>query len=129
MSTPPRQSGFTLIEVLVAFAVFALSIGAIYEVFADASRQSARTSVRNRNLLTAQSMLSAQRVRPAPWDAHRMGQTEDGESWEITVVPVEAGTDENSRWKAYEIAVRVGPREEGSGAVVLRSIELAASVP
>ncbi len=129
MKPLPRQSGFTLIEVLVAFAVFALSIGAIYEVFADVSRGSARTSARTRNLLAAQSILSEQRARPLPWDARRTGQNADAQSWEITIVPLDAGTDENSRWKAYEVAVRVASRDGASRAVVLRSIELAASVP
>ncbi len=124
-----RHRGFTLIEVLVAFAIFAMSIGALYELFRDASARSTMTRQQDRSLLVAQSIIAEQRARPMPWERLRAGRTDEGDVWEVTVEPFEADTDARSRWKAYEVSVRVSSQEQSRRAIVLRSIELAASGP
>jgi general secretion pathway protein I len=123
-----QQRGFTLIEVVVAFAVFTLVIGAIYEAFAGAARRGSQARERELHLLTAQSVLSELRTRAAPWPAEESGESaSSGEQWKVSVVPFDAGTDENSPWKAYEVTVLVGSARSRARETALKSIELARS--
>jgi len=120
-----RQRGFTLIEVVVAFAIFAMSVGALYEVFSAATRRSIQARDHELLELAAQSLLSELRVQPVPWPVDRTGTTSSGEQWRMTVAPFDAGADERSPWRAYEVTVYVSsprvPRREAA----LKSIELA----
>ena len=123
-----RQRGFTLIEVVVAFAVFALSVGAIYEAFAGATRRGMQARDRELHLLTAQSVLAELRTRAAPWPTEENGNSSSsGQQWQIRVARFDAHTDENSAWKAYEVTVVVGSARSRSRDVTLKSIELARS--
>lgn len=54
-----RQAGFTLIEILVAFTVAALLLGAIYEIFSSGMRAAALGQRMSEALLLAQSSLDA----------------------------------------------------------------------
>jgi general secretion pathway protein I len=120
------QRGFTLIEVLVAFAIFTLTVGAIYEAFAGANRRGAQARERELHLLTAQSLLAELRTRAPPWPSEEKGgDAASGEEWQIEVVPFDAHTDPESVWKAYEVSVTVGSPQSRSAAVVLKSVELA----
>ncbi len=123
-----RSCGFTLIEVLVAFAIFALTVGALFELFAGAARRGAQAQQIELDWLTAQSLLSELRVRAAPWDPESGGRTLAGRSWQIGVTPFDAGADPASAWKAYQVTVRVS-HDGGRGQVEISSIELARSNP
>jgi general secretion pathway protein I len=120
-----RQRGFTLIEVLVAFAIFAMTIGAIFGVLSDAARRGTQARERELRSLTAQSVLSELRARPAPWPVEERGRSQKGEAWELQVAPFDAASDERSAWRAYEVTVRVGLVPNDPARVTLRSIELA----
>lgn len=123
-----HQRGFTLIEVLVAFAIFALTIGAIYEAFAGATRRGVQARERELHVLTAQSLLADVRTRTPPWPSEENGSdAATGEQWQIKVAPFDAHTDADSAWKAYEVSVTVGSARSRSGDVVLKSVELARS--
>lgn len=131
MSTRVRslQQGFTLIEVAVAFAIFALSIGAFYEIFSGAMRRSAQARERELALLQAQSLLSQLRARPAPWESHESGASPAGLIWQIDAIPFYAGTEERSPWRAYDVTVRVRKHASMERGIVLKSIELATESP
>jgi general secretion pathway protein I len=129
MSRPPlanvrRQSGFTLLEVVVAFAIFALSVGALYESFAGSLRRTLKAEVEERAWLSAQSLLTEIRVRPAPWPAEEEGVTGTGLDWKRSTSPYPSGTDPRSEWQAYQVVIEVHPHLKRSGTVVLHSIEL-----
>jgi general secretion pathway protein I len=126
-----RSRGFTLIEVMVAFAIFALSIGAIFEVFAGATRRAERARENEHLWLSAQSLLSEFRARPAPWPAEEEGPHDDASgdvAWRVTVTPFDADTNPDYPWKAYLVTVRVGSQSSHRD-VTLRSIELARAAP
>lgn len=55
----PAQSGFTLIEILVAFAVATLLLGALYQIFATGLRSSVAAENLSGAVLLAQSALDA----------------------------------------------------------------------
>ena len=124
-ATAAGQRGFTLIEVVVAFAIFALSASALYEALAGASSRSARAQEQELQWLVAQSVLAKLRAEATPWAAEQSGTSPSGSRWHATVEPFDAGTDPESPWKAFEVAVSVeGPRQS-SRAVALHSLELA----
>ena len=126
-----RSRGFTLIEVMVAFAIFALSLGAIFEVFAGATRRAERARESEELLLTAESVLAQLRTRAAPWPEHEEGP-ENGTPasivWHLAVEPFEAGANPDFPWKAYLVSVRVG-FASGHREVTLNSVELARVAP
>jgi general secretion pathway protein I len=123
------QRGFTLIEVVVAFAIFTLAVGAIYESFAGAVRRSARAGARDRELLVAQSLLSQLRTSPAPWKAEESGRLEGGWRWRMEIAPLDAASNERSPWRAFAVTVHVLDERDGASEVSLRSVELAAVLP
>jgi general secretion pathway protein I len=94
MTSLRRARGFTLIEVVVAFAILALSLGALYESFGGALRRSAA------------------------------GRDADlGIEWRIEAKPYPAELSEQSPWSAKAVMVEVTWKERHPG-VVLQSVEL-----
>jgi general secretion pathway protein I len=119
-----REQGFTLIEVIVAFAIFALSIGAIFEIFHQAVRTSERVRERNLAWLTAQSLLSELRIQDAPWPYEQRGVSGQVRWW-IDVQPYPMEIAKSSPWNAYQVEVHVVPLHASAPAVELDSVELA----
>ena len=124
-----QQDGFTLIEVVVAFAIFALAMGAIYESFAGAVRRSAQSDMRDQELMVAQSLLSKLRTSPVPWKAEDTGSLEGGWRWRTEVAPFEAAASERSPWRTFAVAVHVANEKNPGSEAVLRSVELARTEP
>jgi general secretion pathway protein I len=72
-SVPERQGGFTLIEVLVAFTVAALTLGALSQAFSTGIGAAARATAEKEALLIAQSSLEGlvgEAVRPTDKTDH-----------------------------------------------------------
>lgn len=126
--TRDAARGFTLIEVVIALAAFALCAAAIYEALAGAMRRSAQARDRELAGLIAQSVLDAQRVQPFPWRSARSGRSA-GFDWHLTLAPHEAPVAEDSAWRAYVLSIRVQRSGSTGRAVTLESIELARSAP
>jgi len=120
-----NQRGFTLIEVVVAFAIFALSVGALYEITRDAMRRTGKADERARAWLTAESELAALRVRVTPWPPEESGVTPDGLEWRVQTSEHEFDTHRDGPWHAFDVAVRVKPKGSSGAEVLLRSVELA----
>lgn len=124
-----RQNGFTLIEVTVALAIFALCVGALYEEFADALNRSDSARDREQGLLIAQSLLAQLRASPGPWAASSSGHSGDGWIWHEDVAPFRSGAEVRSAWQAFAVTVVVQRDGLDTRAVTLRSIELARTTP
>ncbi len=122
-----RQRGFTLIEVLIAFAIFALSVGALFELFSGATRRVRQAESSEMVWLTAQSLLSERRVRPTPWPEEEAGER-SGIHWRILTQPYDAGTNPASVWKAFLVRVEVADGASRRTAE-LQSVEMARIVP
>jgi prepilin-type N-terminal cleavage/methylation domain-containing protein len=87
------QRGFALIEILVAFLVLALGLGAISTGVVVAMRSDARTQVSRTALRVAQSRLEAAGIAEALAPGYREGLIANKFRWRQTVTEVRASTD------------------------------------
>ena len=87
------QRGFALIEILVAFLVLALGLGAISTGVVVAMRSDARTQANRTALRVAQSRLEAAGISEALAPGYREGLIANKFRWRQTVTEVRAATD------------------------------------
>jgi len=119
-----RQRGFTLIEVVVAFAILALSLGALYESFGGSLRRATAASKRELAALRAESLLAEFRGSAGLAPQPRSGQDADGNEWRITSKPYPAELAERSAWVAEAVTVEVSWGKSAGRAVKFETIEL-----
>ncbi len=105
------SAGFTLIEVLVAFAIATLMLGALYEVFSTGLRSSASAEHYANAVLFAESGLDALTGTPIA-----LGETTDRfgiyrRTTNIRPRPDLGPADDQTALVPYEIEVRVAWRE------------------
>ena len=82
------QRGFTLIEVIVAFAVLALALGIVLGTLSNASRQVRWSDDAGRAALHAQSLLDDTGIAQALVPGRTEGTFEDGRyRWTLEVAP------------------------------------------
>jgi general secretion pathway protein I len=85
---PHSQRGFTLIEVIVAFAVLALALAIVLGTLSNAARQVRWSDQAGRAALHAQSLLDDIGVMEALAPGHREGAFEEGRyRWALEVAP------------------------------------------
>lgn len=120
-------AGFTLIEVLVALAVVAASLGAIAMVAGTSLRGTRALERRVALLQTARAVETGIPSR----DLIRIGRTEGeiaGHRWQMDVQPMTlAGLSENAPWTPFDIRIRV--RGPGGEMVALETVRLVRSRP
>jgi len=98
---PGRSRGFTLLEVLVAFVIFALSFAVVLEIIAGSMRSTMRAKDYSEAALLAQSLMEGVGTE-VPLEAGAFqGETEDGIVWVIEITDFE-GLNEDAR--ARELA-------------------------
>jgi general secretion pathway protein I len=117
-----KQRGFTLIEVAVAFAVFALCIGALYESFSGSMRRSSQLRQANASLMLAQSLLAEYRLRSCPCEPTQAGES-GGLAWRVDVIPYDAGADPKAQWRAFRVTVQVSSKPMLQSVEMLRVVE------
>jgi len=118
------QSGFTLIEVVVAFAILALALGALYPSISESLQRGSRSGARELAQLKAASLLALYRGSDGLLPDQRSGTDEaTGMPWKITVKPYAAETDPSASYETMAVtaAVQWG---RGERRVELQSIEL-----
>ena len=117
--------GFTLIEVVVAFAILALSLGALYEIFGGALRRSGSARQQELAALRAESLLAEFRGSGGLLPQPRSGRDEQiGMVWRVEAKPYPAELAERSAWVTESVEVEVRWGESDARRVVLRSVEL-----
>jgi general secretion pathway protein I len=101
------QRGYSLLEVIVAFAVLALALTLLLGSLSGASRQIKQADLRSRAVLHAQSLLAVTGVVEPLQDGERSGEWEDGRyRWQLQVAPYQ-----EPRTDALPVADTVaGPR-------------------
>jgi general secretion pathway protein I len=61
-----KQQGFSLIEVLVAFSIFALSLGVIFQIYSTGARSTVLSDDYTRAMIIAQSKLASIGIEEIP---------------------------------------------------------------
>lgn len=83
------QQGFSLIEVLVAFAILALSLGVLMQIFSRASLTTSASVQYSRAAALASARLEAVGTAIPLETGTVTGDSEDGMAWEVNMVPAE----------------------------------------
>lgn len=95
-SLPARGAGFTLIEVLLAFLVFAISFAVVLEILTGSMRNTARSREYTETALIAQSIMDQIGLN-IPLEAGTSNSGEEGAyRWELQIVPF-SGDEGNER--------------------------------
>ena len=129
MKSRRKQGGFTLIEVVVAFAILALSLGALYESFGGALRRSSTATRRELAALRAESLLAEFRGSGGLLPAPRNGRDAQPDfDWRVTSKPYPAELTEGSAWKTDAVTVEISWGGEKRQSLSLQSIELIRNV-
>lgn len=113
-----RARGFTLLEVIVAFALLGLALTLLLGSLSGGARQVREAELRSRAVLHAQSLLAAAGVEEPLRVGSRQGQWEDGRyQWQLQVQPYSeprgdgspAGASPGAPWLAeLQLQVRWG---------------------
>jgi len=117
-----RDRGFTLIEVLVAFAILAFTLAAAYGVFADASRAVASGERYGMALALAETRLAEIDAAPADetWDS--AGEFNGTHRWRVET---RALPDSPAGKVQFEpVVVTVTVTWESGGPVMLETVRL-----
>ncbi len=130
-----QNGGFTLLEVLVAFTVLAISLGVLFEIFSTGMRASRSAEEFTRATLLAESRLATIGIEQELEEGESTGESEDGYAWRVAVRPYRLDGAEAEGVpppiEAYEVIVTVswgqGSRERSVSLTTLR-LKSAASV-
>ncbi|UQY88307.1 prepilin-type N-terminal cleavage/methylation domain-containing protein [Stenotrophomonas rhizophila] len=83
-----HQRGYSLLEVIVAFALLALALTLLLGSLSGAARQVHNADLRTRAMLHAQSLLAATGIGQPLQEGRSQGDWEDGRyRWELQVEP------------------------------------------
>ncbi len=128
----PQQRGFSLLEVLVAFAILSVSLGVLLQVFATGLRNVGMADDYSQAVLYAESILSAY-GRDAPLrEGVREGAINERFSWRGAVSVYTDGMPDSAKTQvqAYRISVEVSWRGLAqTRSVALETLRLAAIEP
>lgn len=109
MSGQTGQRGFSLLEVLVAFAILSVSLGVLLQVFATGLRNAGVADDYTQATLYAESILAAYGRETPLGEGVREGPINDRFSWRGAVsADVEGMPDpEKTRMRAWRVRVEV----------------------
>lgn len=127
-----RQAGFSLLEVLVAFAILGISLGALLQAFATGLRNAGVADEYSRATLYAESILAAIGRETPLGEGDRSGPIDDRFSWRSSVTPYldDMPDPEKTKVRAYRVGVEVfwnGASQARS--VTLETLRLAPAEP
>ncbi len=104
------SGGFTLLEVLVAFAVLAVSLGVLFQIFSTGTRASRAAEAYTHATLLAESKLAAVGIEEPLDEGERTGEFDNGFDWRVAVRPYRPDGQEADGPRsllAYEVGVTV----------------------
>lgn len=110
---PKRSDGFTLIEVLIAFATLALVLSAVFRSFSTGLSSERKASQAVARVLEARSVLEAVGVSEPLKPGDFEGELSTGESWIVNVervAPIESLDGRTDLIEAYRVSISVRDR-------------------
>ena len=111
-----RETGFSLIEVLVALSVLALTLGVVFQSYSLGLRSIDASEAYLKAAEVAQTRLALIGREVAELDRDSEGEAEDGLRWRVTIEPYESEADvlpdpEELGLRLYRIVVTVTTEE------------------
>lgn len=125
---PPPNSGFSLVEVLVALTILAIALPSILSVFADISRRTRETEMRTVAVSLAQSLLAEVGTTKLLTMGEETGSFGRDHRWHLAIVPYGFPEDQ-SAWamSAFTVTATVSwGQNETDGSFSLTTLRLAA---
>jgi general secretion pathway protein I len=118
--------GFTLIEILIAFAILAVALAGLLRVFSGGLQATTRAERYGEAVLLARSVLERVGSEIAIQAGEQSGRGEDGAAWSVRMRPLEVPGERNgqaSPYVPYEVAVTVVvPRQQPITLTTLRLV-------
>jgi general secretion pathway protein I len=100
-----KQRAFTLIEVLVAFTIMAMSVGLLLEVFTRSTTSVIRSQAYTQAARIAQSQLARVGSEIKIEDGQETGETDSKFRWKVDIHPFEI--DFIGNFQAWDVQVEV----------------------
>ena len=85
---PPRQQGFTLVELVAAFVIFAIGFGVLLQILSTCLHTTAQSTDYTRVALWAQSLLDTQGVGDQLHEGSYSGKFDERYRWQLNVQKV-----------------------------------------
>jgi general secretion pathway protein I len=86
-----RQAGFSLLEVVVAFAILALGLGLLMRIFSQALSTTALSGTYSRAATLAEARLNGVGIEIPLEPGSYSGEPEEGLDWEVTIGSYDLG--------------------------------------
>ncbi|MEN8261536.1 MAG: type II secretion system protein, partial [Pseudomonadota bacterium] len=119
-----RQRGFSLLEVLVAFSILAISLGVLLNIFSSGMRMMAIAEEYTRASQVAESMLAKVGVEIPVEEGVDQGIEGDRFRWTLSVRPYTLDLEELDLESLSMIPYRVEVKVEWGDGESVRSVEL-----
>jgi general secretion pathway protein I len=98
------QSGFTLLEVLLAFVIFALSFAVVLEIMSGSMRSTIRARDYTEAALLGQSLMDLVGTDIPIGEGSLDGEAPGGYRWELVITPYEPQFDDDRSLELAEIS-------------------------
>ena len=109
------MGGFSLLEVLVAFTILALTLGVLWQIFSATAQRATVVQETHRAVMLAESKMSELALTDLVRAGADAGEADATFRWQRRVEPLEArrATPGTRPWAAYRVIVQVqwSPRE------------------
>lgn len=124
------EHGFTLIEILIATAIFSFSLGALFAVYSNVIIASAAAKERALARLHLQSLLAEIGVTRPLTQQEQSGEFGDGYSWRIAIEPYGTSAERAAaRVSAWDVTASVEWTSRGKArALSLSTVRLGGGV-
>ena len=102
-----RQSGFSLLEILVAFSILALALGVLLQSFSTGMRGVTQSELYSRATLLAESLFAQAGRDEAMLDGELRGEFDDTFRWRVSLTPYETDDLDPRKLNLDPVAVSV----------------------